>query len=230
MRKIARFFTQNEETNELLKGIGCDHVLCVGDTRYDMVLSRKSTRISDVKLDNFMKGRRAIILGSSWEKEELILKTSLKFLRNETIIIAPHEVTELSIGRIKKLFPEAICYTEGNLDSSKNILILDTIGQLANAYAHGFMAFIGGGFHGGLHNILEPAVYGLPVCFGPKHTKFPEAKAFITHGFSQEIHSAEDLINFINSTKSNQDKKQEEISAYVQRQQGAALKIVNQFS
>jgi 3-deoxy-D-manno-octulosonic-acid transferase len=92
------------------------------------------------------------------------------------------------------------------------------------------MAFIGGGFHGGLHNILEPAVYGLPVCFGPKHTKFPEAKAFITHGFSQEIHSAEDLINFINSTKSNQDKKQEEISAYVQRQQGAALKIVNQFS
>ena len=101
---------------------------------------------------------------------------------------------------------------------------------MANAYAHGWVAFIGGGFHGSLHNILEPAVYGLPVCFGPKHAKFPEATVFLKNRFSREIQTAEDLIDFINEMKNERQKKRENIEAFIQGEQGAAEKILKYFS
>jgi 3-deoxy-D-manno-octulosonic-acid transferase len=230
MKKITHFFAQNQATEELLKSISCSQVSVVGDTRYDTVLARKRKNIGDKKIEDFMLNRQAIILGSSWEREEEILSQAIHKLEKETFIIAPHEVTEATVKRLKKLFPQAVCYTDNEIDTSKNILILDTIGQLANAYAHGWVAFIGGGFHGSLHNILEPAVYGLPVCFGPKHTKFPEASVFLKNGFSREIQTAEDLVDFINEMKNERQKKRENIESSIQGEQGAAEKILKYFS
>ena len=87
-----------------------------------------------------------------------------------------------------------------DIQYSSNVLIIDCIGKLSNAYRYGKMAFIGGGSTGKLHNILEPAVFGLPVIFGPKHSKFPEAKQFLDVGIGYEISNSNELsgsINFI---------------------------------
>jgi len=230
IRKVTHFFTQNEETNTLLKSIDCHQFTLVGDTRFDTVIARKAQRIPDEKLVNFLNNRRAVILGSAWEKETEILASCLEKLQHETIIIAPHQVNTTSIARLKRQFPDAICYSEENLDPRKNVLILDTIGQLANAYAHGSLAFVGGGYHGSLHNILEPAVYGLPICFGPKHSKFPEAATFLDHNFAKEIETGEDLLNFINEMKNQSDDISAGIQSFIAQQQGATEKILAFFS
>ena len=230
LRKVTHFFTQNPETDALLKSIDCNQFTLVGDPRFDTVLARKAQRIPDEKLVNFLKYRRAVILGSAWEKETEILASCLEKLRHETIIIAPHEVNAISISRLKRQFPDAICYSEEDLDSNKNMLILDTIGQLANAYAHGSLAFVGGGYHGSLHNILEPAVYGLPICFGPKHSKFPEAATFLDHNFAREIENGDDLLNFIHEMKNQNQQVSSSIQTFVEQQQGATEKIIAYFS
>ncbi|MBM3160070.1 MAG: hypothetical protein FJZ66_01950 [Bacteroidetes bacterium] len=227
--KISHFFTQNIETNALLNSINCHNVTCVGDTRFDSVLARRALRVPEQKLTNYMSNKRAIILGSAWEKEADILASCVNKLTQETIVIAPHEVNTASISRLKRLFPNAICYTEENLDPAKNILILDTVGQLSNVYAYGFIAFVGGGFHGSLHNILEPAVYGLPVCFGPKHSKFPEAKLFLNKKFAREIASGDDFIRFIDDIKKDANSVSLEIQSYVESQQGATERILKYF-
>ena len=229
IRKVTHFFTQNSETNALLTSIDCNQFTLVGDPRFDTVIARKAQRIPDDKMVNFIANKSAIILGSAWEKEAEILASCLDHFDNDKIIIAPHEINSNSIGRLKKLFPQALCYTDQALDSKKQILILDTIGQLANAYAHGDVAFVGGGYHGSLHNILEPAVYGLPICFGPKHSKFPEASQFLKNEFAREIISGEDLVIFINEMRNQRDCVSSKILAFVEQEQGATKRILAYF-
>ncbi|MGJ8661529.1 MAG: 3-deoxy-D-manno-octulosonic acid transferase [Bacteroidota bacterium] len=106
-------------------------------------------------------------------------------------------------------------------------MILDTIGHLTNAYQYGDYAYIGGGFSGGLHNILEPAVFGLPVVFGPKHIKFPEADLFISEGFAFEISSGNGLITLIQAIENNQQKIKENLLSFMKNQTGIAQKIMD---
>jgi 3-deoxy-D-manno-octulosonic-acid transferase len=103
---------------------------------------------------------------------------------------------------------------------------LDTIGQLTSAYQYADYALIGGGFSGNLHNILEPAVYGLPVFFGPRHQKFPEAQNFIDEGIGFVVENAEQLSQKI-KTVDNQEELKQKIEAFMQSQAGAADKIVH---
>jgi 3-deoxy-D-manno-octulosonic-acid transferase len=116
-----------------------------------------------------------IFFGSSWPQEEKILLESIHHLNGVKIILAPHQVEERNIIRLLDIFGnKAVRYTSYKKESiDKQVLILDTIGLLSFAYKYGRLAFVGGGFRGQLHNILEPAVYGLPVLFGPNHQKFP---------------------------------------------------------
>jgi len=98
---------------------------------------------------------------------------------------------------------------------------------LATAYSHGKVAFVGGGFSGSLHNILEPAVFGLPVFFGPSHRKFPEAEAFLKNGIGFEVKNYSDFENNLIEVSKNLDRLSREIIQYVESQKGAASKIVN---
>ena len=110
-------------------------------------------------------------------------------------MIAPHELSKAHLQQLKTQFPKALFFS--NVQDAKlaeqQILILDTIGHLSAAYQYGSVAFIGGGFSGSLHNILEPATYGLPLLFGPKHQKFPEAQQFLDLGYAKEVTNAESL-------------------------------------
>ena len=236
LHSIDYFFVQNEATKTLLNSIKIENVVVVGDTRFDNVLANK--RNFEFKLENsstkprvfhdFLNGKKAIIFGSSWQPEEAILEESLSFLKNEKIILAPHDVSESNVARLVKKFGNiAIRYTQFENYNQQSILILDTISHLSTAYYFGKVAFVGGGFSGQLHNILEPAVFGLPVFFGPKHSKFPEAANFIEEGFAFHVESATEFIAKLAFVSENQAELSQKAIDFIDTQKGAAAKIAS---
>ena len=238
LQSIDCFFVQNEATKTLLNSIEIENVVVVGDTRFDNVLANK--RNFEFKLEDsstkpsvfhdFLNGKKAIIFGSSWQPEEAILEESLSFLKNEKIILAPHDVSESNVARLVKKFGNiAIRFTQFENYNQQSILILDTIGHLSTAYYFGKVAFVGGGFSGQLHNVLEPAVFGLPVFFGPKHSKFPEAEIFIEEGFAFHVESAIEFIERLNSVAENDKSLSKKAIVFIEKQKGAATRIANDF-
>jgi 3-deoxy-D-manno-octulosonic-acid transferase len=127
----------------------------------------------------------------------------------------------------KKFENETARYSNWTLKSNKKILLIDSIGKLANAYNYGQIAFIGGGFSGNLHNILEPAVFGLPVIFGPKHKRFPEAQTFIDAGIGFSVANEEALNFAFNNIIQNQENLKIKTTDLVLDSQGATNKILD---
>ena len=228
LKNIDYFFVQNEETKTLLESIGIKDITLSGDTRYDRVLQHKEAATeTDSILSNFSAKRPVLIVGSSWESEEKIIKQFLESNPETKVIIAPHNIKRANIERIETLIDQpTIRYTDFNEAHVERVLILDTIGHLSTAYQHADYALIGGGFSGSLHNILEAAAFGLPVFFGPHHQKFPEAQSFIDTGIGFVVKNAEQLSEKINALE-NQDDLKQKIEAFMQSQSGATDKIVN---
>lgn len=234
LRKIDFFFVQNTETKKLLESIGINNSEVVGDTRFDNVIANKlsfeakSKSDADVIFSRFLENEKAIIFGSSWEPEEQILAKVLPEITTIKIIIAPHDVSDKNCLRLLNLLGnKAIRFSEFQNFNQHNILILDTIGHLSSAYFYGKIAFIGGGFSGQLHNILEPAVFGLPILFGPKHAKFPEASQFLNEGFAFEVNSAAEFLTTIKKIENQQAELAQKSIAFVEKQKGVADKIVS---
>jgi 3-deoxy-D-manno-octulosonic-acid transferase len=197
---VSYFGVQNKNTQQLLLGIGisAQKIEILGDLRFNRVLEAKATAKPNAIIEQFVGAAPLFILGSSWPEEEKILFELLEGNKdvlaklNLKVLIAPHDLSKKHLAVLKTTFPKAQFYSQWNEPNSlgSSILILDTIGHLSAAYQYGGVAFIGGGFSGSLHNILEPLAYGLPVLFGPKHEKFPEAQQFIDLGFAHVIEDA----------------------------------------
>jgi len=228
LKSIDHFFVQNAQTKELLDSIGVKQIEISGDTRYDKVIQHKNSSTStDSVLSKFAAGGPILIAGSSWEAEEKIIKKYLESNTNTKVIIAPHNVSSNNIERIQSLLDcPSVRYTKYEEYQGNRVLILDTIGHLTSAYQYADYALIGGGFSGNLHNILEPAVYGISVFFGPRHQKFPEAQSFIDGGIGFVIENAEELSQKIKALGDQEELKQK-IEAFMQSQAGATDKIVN---
>jgi 3-deoxy-D-manno-octulosonic-acid transferase len=226
LMSIHHFYVQNEESAELLKSIGITQCTVSGDMRYKRVVQAKELAMqnSNELLETFTKVANTLILGSSWQKEEEIVRKALPELGATKLIIAPHDVSEQHIASIQSLFPEALRFTQLTVQNDERklldsqILIIDCIGQLSSAYRYGTIAFIGGGFTGNLHNILEPAVYGLPLLFGPKHRKFPEANLFLQNGFALEVTNSTDFSQAFNALLPKVSSLRKEMEAFVQAQ------------
>ena len=227
LKSIDYFFVQNQHSKTLLESIGVKQIEISGDTRYDKVLQHKNSSTStDSILSQFAAEGPILIAGSSWKEEEEIIKTFLKLNATYRVIIAPHNVNTANIERlVSSLDHPSVRYTQFKGYQGDRVLILDTIGNLTSAYKYADYALIGGGFTGSLHNILEPAAYGLSVFFGPVHHKFPEAQSFIDGGIGFVIENAEELIQKINALHSQEELKQK-IEAFMQSQAGATDKIV----
>ena len=223
LQRVAYFGVQNMATQELLKGVGiaAQQIEVLGDLRWNRVLEARQNAPRNMIIERFCKGSQLLILGSSWPQEENLvaqLQTDLHLL------IAPHDVSLAHLDTLKAQFPEALWYSQveknpASFSPTAKIMILDTIGQLSSAYQYGSVAFVGGGFSGSLHNILEPLAYGLPVLFGPKHQKFPEAKQFLDLGFAQQISSAKELDAALRYFMEQQEKYQETITQKVFKMQ-----------
>lgn len=225
LHAIDFFYTQDEASGLLLKSIGISNYICVGDTRYDRVIENKLLLENNERISTFLMGEKAIILGSTWPKDELFLIPFILKNPQQKFILAPHTINEKHIVSIEKLLHGR---TSRYTDTGNNqVLLLNTIGHLASAYAYGKIAYVGGGFTGKLHNILEPSVFGLPVLFGPKFKKFPEASRFIEHGTGFTISTAEAFEKTIALIEINLDEISARTAELVVKNTGASKKILS---
>jgi 3-deoxy-D-manno-octulosonic-acid transferase len=203
-RKFLDFFThifvQQEASKALLEKNGITRVTVAGDTRFDRVKRVAEIPYQNKGLEQFASGSTVIVAGSTWEADEQLLETCCRELSSDLRwIIAPHELSEIHIQKLKKRFPESILFTESErgIPAGTRVMIIDTIGQLSYLYRYGTLAYIGGGFGKGIHNILEAATYGLPVIFGPNHQKFSEAIELIREGGAFPVSGEEELLSTI---------------------------------
>lgn len=227
LQHVSYFGVQNAATQNLLlsAGVAQEKIEIIGDLRFNRVLEAKAKAKPNSIIAQFSQGQDLLILGSSWPSEEAllleILSDKLNSLRHLKVLIAPHDLSTAHLDHLKTQFPKALLYS--NLkDAPLNehqILILDTIGHLSAAYQYGSVAFIGGGFSGSLHNLLEPAAYGLPMLFGPRHQKFPEAQQFLDLGFAKEVSSAESLSEALQVFLKDNQQLRAEIEAQVFKMQ-----------
>ena len=200
LKNVTHFFVQDEKSAELLNSIGFSNFTISGDTRFDSVVAntKNPTKITLVEL--FSKNKKTIICGSTWAKDEMILIQYIKNHPENNYVIAPHELD--NIFNLQKQ-SNGLLYSNANKKNifTTNVLIIDSIGLLATIYQYGNLAYIGGGFGSGIHNILEAASFGLAVIFGPNYQKFNEAislinkKGAISISNYEELSSAIDIFN-----------------------------------
>jgi len=198
LKGFTRIFVQNEDSKELLYFIGIENVEVSGDTRFDRVaaVALKPREIEIAKA--FALNHQVVVAGSTWPvDEELIFNLVEKNSHKLRFIIAPHEISPDHIASLlQKAGPKAVLYSKANAEDVKNaeILIIDSIGMLSLLYQYGTIAYIGGGFGVGIHNILEASAFGLPVFFGPVYHKFNEARELIELKGAFEVKKPEDLL------------------------------------
>jgi 3-deoxy-D-manno-octulosonic-acid transferase len=238
LNAFTHFFLQNTSSEVLLKNVGYDNVTVSGDTRFDRV-SETVTNVKSFSLIEKFKGSSEILIaGSTWPEDEELIAEHLKnsAVRNFKIIVAPHEIDDAHIQAICSRFEQYGCvlYSQAGslyLDTAK-VLVVDNIGMLSSLYQYGTIAFIGGGFGKGIHNILEAAAFGLPVIFGPKYQKFEEAKELIKLGGAFSVADKNEFVKVF-CTVSNEKflKSASDICVYyVASKTGASKRILDQFS
>jgi len=179
-----RIFVQNEESKKLLMQIGYNKVTVSGDTRFDRVSNQLKINNKLHFIETFKQDNLCVVVGSTWPEDEALL---IEFINNDTsntkYIIAPHNIKSGQISSLKsKLNKTTVLYSEKDgADITKaRVLVIDTIGLLSKIYSYADIAYVGGALGTtGLHNTLEPAVFGIPIIIGHNHEKFPEAKAMI---------------------------------------------------
>jgi 3-deoxy-D-manno-octulosonic-acid transferase len=185
LRKFEKIFVQDQRSFDLLSGIGIEKVILAGDTRFDRVVQIAGTAKNIYRIEQFRGNEKLFLAGSSWRQdEEIIAEYINSYPMRMKWIFAPHEVDRSNIERLEKLLMvKYVRFSEFNeLSADARVLIIDNIGMLSSAYRYAYIAAIGGGFGKGIHNILEPACWGIPVVFGPNFKKFREAVGLIDKG------------------------------------------------
>ncbi|GAA4459775.1 glycosyltransferase N-terminal domain-containing protein [Nemorincola caseinilytica] len=189
LRCFSHIHVQDAASAALLAGIGIkDNVSISGDTRYDRVTAIAQRLRPIAEAERFRGDSKVLVAGSTWPDDEKLIKDALPALPTGwKLIIAPHEIDAAHIRQVQELFAgECALYSALAADASlyqKRILIIDNIGMLSSLYAYGHLAYVGGGFaRGGIHNTLEPAIFGLPVVMGPVYEKFVEAVRLVEIG------------------------------------------------
>ncbi len=204
LRRITHFFVQNERSVELLRTIGVqDNVTIVGDTRFDRVIDIRNAAKPLPIVEQFTRAKEdsnaapfVLVAGSSWQPDEDILLDYVNRHPDLRLVIAPHVVNDAHIQEIEqKLTTPALRYSQATLENVDDyrVLIIDGYGLLSSIYRYATVAYVGGGFGVGIHNVPEAAVYGIPVIIGPNHQRFAEAVALIANGGCKSIKNAEDF-------------------------------------
>ena len=234
---LDRILVQDQVSLDLLNSINYKNAEISGDIRYDRVdeLSRNKDRFN--KIENFVSDRKVFIAGSSWPLDEKLM--TAYFLKNKyalRAIIAPHDVSKEHIDSILFNFKgKAIRYSEIDQLSGEDVLVVDKIGILSRIYKYAKISYVGGAFKEGLHNILEPAAYRIPVITGPDHSGFPEGAAMEKDGALFRVkNEAEFASTMDNLLKDEPFYSKASIAAdrFIKDRKGASLhtlKVINQF-
>jgi 3-deoxy-D-manno-octulosonic-acid transferase len=237
LQNFDHLFVQTKNSGELLNGIGImGNITVTGDTRFDRVITiaEQWEKLAE-PVEQFCEGHQVIVAGSTWEEDEEELIHYAKAYPKIRFIFVPHEVSKERIHDLQKEFPEALLYSslinrQLSTVIHSNVLIIDSIGILSRLYKYATIAYVGGGFNeSGIHNILEAAVYGKPVIFGPEYEKFAEATGLVDAGGAFSIANALELEALLNRLLNNEEesKKSSRIAHdYVYGRKGATALIM----
>ena len=235
---ITKFFVQNERSRELLATLGINNVEITGDTRFDRVLEIKqaaSEKAADMPIvDAFAKGHKVFVAGSSWPPDEDIFIRYFNEHKDWRIVIAPHVIGEDHLQQIlSKLKRSAVRYTKTSPEEAAkaDCLIIDCFGLLSSIYSCAKVTYVGGGFGVGIHNVLEAAVWNVPVIFGPNNKRFQEAQELLAVRGGMEIGSYEDFSQLMQRFDADSQYLQTASDAaggYVKTKSGAADKVLRE--
>lgn len=230
---FTHIFVQDTSSFELLQTHGIHRVSIAGDTRFDRVATIAASPTQLPIIESFKQDKKLIVLGSSWEPDEALLIPFVE--KNDCkLIIAPHQIhTERIQSLLAKLSMPTALYTQTTAEDVKhaNCLVINTIGILSSVYRYADVAYIGGGFGVGIHNILEAAVFGVPVLFGPNYHKFKEAVDLINEGGAFCIQTQTDIDSIGKNLLTDNAFYQQvctQSASFVQHRIGATQGIMNQ--
>lgn len=253
LASFTQVFVQNQESNDLLAGLGFTNNITVnGDTRFDRVTEVAENFMDVPYIISFCGNCQVVVAGSTWEEDEIDLLHFVHVNPAIKFIIAPHEVDNTNLQDVKDEFPNSIFYsdllsansvkksvsdsnseqqaTTANQPSTPNVLIIDNIGMLSRLYKYATVTYVGGGFGAnGVHNVLEAAVYGKPVIFGPVYEKFDEAIGLIKAKGAVSVDGPVSLELALNALLKDDEKRimmGEAARRYVHENTGASGKII----
>lgn len=249
LKTFNHFFVQNDSSKQLIQSIGFNNVTISGDTRFDRVVDILNRDNSLDFMDSFvslgMTKATTIVIGSSWPKDEELLVNYINQSNDDVkFIIAPHNIKQEQISNLKSsIKKETILFSEYNNEISHftrndneelkkaQVFIIDTIGILTKIYSYADIAYVGGGFgNPGVHNILEPATFGVPIVIGPNFSHFAEATALVHQEGCISIKNENELKLAFDSLLYNSDERHEKghiCETFVQMNKGATSKIIN---
>lgn len=221
-------FVQDEHSKMLLSGLGVENVSIAGDTRFDRVKAIIEDKKAYENVRTFKGNKRLLIAGSTWRDDEVLLQQAFAGLREDyNLLIVPHEVHASHIEQIQSLFGADACLWNEDVPTlqAHSVAIVNEIGHLAFLFRYADVAWIGGGFNkSGIHNIVEPAVYGIPVFFGPHYKKFREATALINERGAAAVMTAGTLVQCLQNKPALSDMGGH-AAEYVHSQLGATQNI-----
>ena len=233
LHNFTHIFVQDTKSIELLSKINIKNTSISGDTRFDRVIEILERDNNLAFMENFKNRAKTLVAGSTWPDDEEVLipyinngESSLKF------VLAPHNIKPEHINKLKSsINKKTILYSElENKDlSAYEVLIIDTIGLLTKIYSYAEISYVGGGFATGLHNTLEPAVYGIPVIIGPSFKGFKEAEDLVNKGGVLVVKSPAEFFTLVNDLLKDEEhlKRTGDInSTYVSENKGASIQIM----
>lgn len=234
---FSHIFTQDHNSKDLLKGIGYETVSISGDTRFDRVSNQLKTNNYIDFIDEFKGNNLCIVFGSTWPEDDKLYMDYINTLDYDSIkvIIAPHNIKPNYIDSLKsQIKAKSTCFSHLSNDknlSNYSVFILDTIGYLSRVYSYADIVYVGGAAGStGLHNILEPAVFGTPIIIGKNYNKFPEAKTLINLGGVTSVTTSTDFESLLKDLISDSSLRKNIgliNKNYVEKHKGAVIQILD---
>lgn len=234
LKCFTHFFVQNIESKNLLGKLDIHDVEVVGDTRFDRVLQIKEASKQLPLVEKFTENTsKVFIAGSSWLPDEEVFLKYFNLHKDWKLIVAPHVIGEDHLAQIFELLKgrHVVRYTEATEENVKDaeVLIIDCFGLLSSIYHYGTISYVGGGFGVGIHNVLEAAVWDIPVIFGPNNKRFQEAQGLIMAGGGFEINdyqSFRDLMMRFETDEMFLQTSKKHAGEFVKGRAGATEKIM----
>ncbi|MBD3583888.1 3-deoxy-D-manno-octulosonic acid transferase [Flavobacterium selenitireducens] len=234
---FEHFFVQNSRSKDLLASLKKYNATVSGDTRFDRVAAILEKNNTLGFISEFKNGAATVVVGSSWPKDETLLADFInKTDQNVKFIIAPHNIKEAQIAEIRNSITRKVVLfseKEGKNLADFDVFIIDTIGILTKIYSYADIAYVGGGFgNPGVHNILEPATFGVPIVIGPNYSHFAEAIALVDMEGCISVDGQAQLKEAFDLLLSNDDIRHEKghiCATFVQMNKNATSTIMKHF-
>lgn len=233
---FEHIFTQDENSARLIKNLGFNNVSISGDTRFDRVSAQLDTDNKIDFIERFIDGKTTIVFGSSWPADDKLFMPFINSKeinhQNKKYIIAPHNIKENYIQEIEdQIHLKVVRYSQmkDKLLSNYNVFILDSIGYLSRVYSYADITYVGGAAgQTGLHNILEPAVFGVPILIGKNYQKFPEAVALVNQKGVTSVTTPKELCLKLKSLIASKEKREQQgliNDQFIKENKGAVIQI-----